>query len=61
RIDDGLLQYQFTVTDDTTWERPWSVSFPMVKGDGPLYEFACHEGNYGLKNILRAARHLEKQ
>ena len=61
RIDDGLLQYEFTVTDDTTWERPWSVSFPMVKGDGPLYEFACHEGNYGLKNILRAARHLEKQ
>ncbi len=61
RIDDGLLKYEFTVTDNTTWERPWSVSFPMIKGDEPLYEFACHEGNYGLKNILRAARHLEKQ
>jgi hypothetical protein len=33
----------------------------MIKGGEPLYEFACHEGNYGLKNILRAARHLEKQ
>ena len=61
RIDEGMLQYKFTVTDDTTWERPWSVSFPMVKGDEPLYEFACHEGNYGLKNILRAARNLENQ
>ena len=61
RIADELLQYEFTVTDDTTWERPWSVSFPMVKGGEPIYEFACHEGNYGLFNILRAARNLEKQ
>jgi hypothetical protein len=61
RIDDELLQYEFTVTDDTTWERPWSVSFPMLKASEPLYEFACHEGNYGLSNILRAARNLEKQ
>lgn len=61
RTADGTLQYEFTVTDDTTWERPWSVSFPMIKGSEPLYEFACHEGNYGLKNILQAARHLEKQ
>ena len=61
RIADDRLQYEFTVTDDTTWEQPWTVSFPMVKGGEPLYEFACHEGNYGLENILRAARHLEKQ
>jgi len=61
RIANDILQYEFTVTDDTTWERPWSVSFPMIKGSEPLYEFACHEGNYGLSNILRAARNLEKQ
>ena len=61
RIADGILQYEFTVTDDTTWERPWSVSFPMIKGSEPIYEFACHEGNYGLLNILRVARNLEKQ
>jgi hypothetical protein len=61
KIADDMLRYEFTVTDDTTWERPWSVSFPMIKGDEPIYEFACHEGNYGLLNILRVARNLEKQ
>ena len=61
RIDDDMLQYEFTVSDDTTWEQPWSVSFPMVRGGEPIYEFACHEGNYGLLNILRVARNLEKQ
>ena len=48
--------YEFTVEDDTTWTRPWTVSFPMVSSDLKVYEFACHEGNYGLQNILRAAR-----
>ena len=40
---------------------PWTVSFPMTSSDQPLYEFACHEGNYGLLNILRVARALERQ
>ena len=61
RISAELLQYEFTVEDPTTWVRPWSVAFPMVIADQPMYEFACHEGNYGLRNILGAARHLEKQ
>lgn len=55
------IQYEFTVEDPTTWVRPWSVSFPMVRSEEPVYEFACHEGNYGLKNILGIARNLEKQ
>lgn len=61
RTDTGMLQYEFTVQDPTTWVEPWSVSFAMVKSDEPIYEFACHEGNYGLMNILRVARNLEKQ
>ena len=61
RTEDDMLQYEFTVNDDTTWERPWGVSFPMIRGDQPIYEFACHEGNYGLLNILSVARNLEKQ
>ena len=39
-----------------TWTRPWTVAYPMVKTRGLIYEFACHEGNYGLKNILSGAR-----
>ncbi|MBL4820565.1 MAG: hypothetical protein JKY98_06200 [Gammaproteobacteria bacterium] len=61
RIADNTLQYEFTVKDPSTWVEPWSVAFPMFRGDQPLYEFACHEGNYALANILRIARNLEKQ
>ncbi len=61
RLDDGILLYEFTVEDPLTWERPWSISLPMTRTDQPVYEYACHEGNYGLRNILRIARNLEKQ
>lgn len=61
RISEDVLQYEFTVEDPTTWVRPWSVALPMLKGDQPIFEFACHEGNYGLRNILNIARNLEKQ
>ncbi len=60
RSADDMLQYEFTVTDPDTWEQPWTVSFPMLRGTQPLYEFACHEGNYGLLNILKVARNLER-
>lgn len=59
RIGPDTLQYEFTVNDASTWEQPWTVSFPMARGDQPVYEYACHEGNYGLKYILSAARALE--
>ena len=61
RLSDGQLLYEFTVNDSTTWEQPWLVSFPMVMSDQPIYEYACHEGNYGLYNILSVARALESQ
>lgn len=61
RIAEDSLQYEFTVSDPTTWVSPWTVAFPMTKGDQPIYEFACHEGNHSLRNILSVARNLEKQ
>ena len=48
------------VDDPTTWTRPWTVAYPMVKTEGPIYEFACHEGNYGLRDILSGARWEER-
>ena len=47
-------------TIPTTWTRPWTAEMPLLKTQGPIYEYACHEGNYGLANILRAARVEEK-
>ena len=60
-VDDNTLRYQFTVEDPATWTRPWSGEMPIRRFEGPLYEYACHEGNYGLANILRAARVQDAQ
>jgi hypothetical protein len=54
------IRYQFTVDDPTTWTKPWSGELTMWRTQGPLYEYGCHEGNYGLVNILRNERYLEK-
>jgi hypothetical protein len=54
--DSHTLDYTFTVTDPTTWTAPWTATYPIERIDGPMYEYACHEGNYGLLNILTAAR-----
>ena len=59
RVDADTLLYEFTVTDPDTWERPWSVEQPMQRSELPIYEFACHEGNYGLPNILLGNRKAE--
>ena len=61
RRDDNTLEYQFTVDDPMRWTRPWTATVPVEKTNGRLFEFACHEGNYGLQNILRVARALEKE
>jgi len=60
RLDADTIEYRFTVEDPTTWTRPWTVSYPIVRTSGPIYEFACHEGNYGLRDILSGARYEEK-
>jgi hypothetical protein len=58
-VDPDTIRYQFTVADPSTWDRPWSGEYQMTRIDGPLYEYACHEGNYGIVNILRGARQEE--
>ncbi|HYM35402.1 MAG TPA: hypothetical protein VET48_08405, partial [Steroidobacteraceae bacterium] len=60
RTDANTLEYRFTVEDATTWTKTWTVSFPMTKTEGPIYEYACHEGNYGLVIILKSARALDR-
>ena len=61
RLDDETIRYQFTVDDPTTWVQPWSAEFPLMKRDGPLYEYACHEGNYDIRHILEVARNIERR
>ncbi len=60
RVDADTLVYEFTVTDPETWTSSWTASVPMVLNPEPLYEFACHEGNYAMTNILAGARAEEK-
>lgn len=56
RIDEGNLDWQWTLEDPGVWARPWTGSLPLTSTEGPLFEYACHEGNYGLYNILAGAR-----
>jgi len=60
RRDANTLLYQFTIDDPSTWAKPWSGEIPMKKVAGPLYEYACHEGNYGMAGVLAGARAEEK-
>ena len=53
----NTLQYRVTVHDPPTWVNPWSVAFSLTRDDAyPLYEYACHEGNYAMANMLEGAR-----
>ena len=61
RADKDTIRYQFTVDDAATWTRPWSAEMPWKKTTGPIFEHACHEGNYGLYNTLAGARVEEKR
>ena len=57
RVEEDLLLYEATLTDPTAWEAPWTVEIPWPKLEQPmLFEFACHEQNYGLINVLSGAR-----
>jgi hypothetical protein len=60
RLDEGTLMYEFTVADPTTYSRPFTAEFPMYTGEGKLYEYACHEGNYGIVGILAGSRQTER-
>ena len=56
RVDEGTLLYEFTVNDPTYFTKTFTAAIPMLRSDEPMFEYACHEGNYGLLNILRGAR-----
>jgi hypothetical protein len=56
RVSAEVLRYEYTVDDPATFVRPFTAAIPLRRSDEPMYEYACHEGNYGLLNILRGAR-----
>ncbi len=60
RTGPGILLYEFTVDDPTAFTKPWRAEIPMIASQGPLFEYACHEGNYGLAGVLAGARTDEK-
>ena len=59
RTAEDTIDYQFTVVDPTTFVEPWTAQTPMVALNAPLFEYACHEGNYAISNMLRGARMKE--
>ena len=60
RTGPDTLLYEFTIDDPTTWTKPWSAAVPLSRTDQLIYEYACHEGNYGMFGILRGARLQER-
>ena len=60
RVDADTLVYEFTVDDPATFTRAFTAVVPMTKTEGPMYEYACHEGNHGMFNLLSVARAEEK-
>ena len=63
RVDADTIQYRFTIDDPRTWVKPWTAEVPIMKDEiqGPLFEHACHEGNYSVANMLKGAREAEKK
>lgn len=55
------IRYQFTADDPETWSRPWTAEIPFNASESRIYEYACHEGNYSMENVLRGARAEEKR
>ena len=56
RTDAKTILYRVTIDDPTTFTRPWTMEYPFLAAEGPIYEYACHEGNYSLIDILGGAR-----
>jgi hypothetical protein len=61
RVGPATIDFRLTVEDDSTWAQPWTAAFTMRPTEGGFYEYACHEGNYGLRNILQNARDEERE
>jgi len=60
RISPEQISYRFTVEDPSAWTRPWTAEQVLESMEGPIFEVACHEGNYGVANTLAGARLEEK-
>jgi hypothetical protein len=56
QVDANTLRYEFTIDDPEHFTQPWTAAIPMKRTDGPMFEYACHEGNYGMTNLLLGAR-----
>ena len=61
RVDEKAILYRFTIDDPATFTQPWSGELPFLKMDEMIYEYACHEGNYALSNVLSGARSAERE
>jgi len=61
RTGDETIRYEFTINDPATWEKPWTAELMFTTMDGPIFEHACHEGNYGIANTLAGVRAEEKR
>ncbi len=61
RVDPDTVMYEFTIEDPNNYTRPWTAVIPFRRTDGPLFEYACHEGNYGMTGIMAGARKLNTQ
>jgi hypothetical protein len=62
RIDDNTIRYSMTIDDPTTWTAPWTFQLPLEREDDyGMFEYACHEGNYAMFNILSGARAEERR
>ncbi len=61
RVDAGTILYRATIDDPATYSKPWTLEYPFVAATGPVYEYACHEGNYAMTDILGGARKMENE
>jgi hypothetical protein len=61
RVDADTFLYRATIDDPTTFTKPWTMEYPFLATPGPIFEYACHEGNYAMPDILGGARQMEKE
>jgi hypothetical protein len=59
RIDQNTILYRVTIDDPESFSKPWTLEYPFLATAGPIYEYACHEGNYAMPDILGGARRQE--
>jgi len=61
RINAGTILYRTTIDDPSTWTKPWTIEYPFLSTRGPIFEYACHEGNYAMEDILGGARKADAE